>query len=249
MPPSAYTGRGEGARKRVEVGYARRPAITLRRLQRQLERLYEIDIDHDVEDFLITDAELARRIDNAPAARATTEKLLVRQAGDGLDLALYLDAGVVQRLQADDPTDHLHDDNLADLWLALEGVSHFVYLLWNARHARSVTLLELELQAEVDKYVTTALLCARQRAGRVPRELHRRLFEDVRFDSALDELGLERYRSANVYASMYCTALRDLYLRRPGREGMIPELRRFYRLGQSAKINRIHVHRHARRVS
>jgi len=196
---------------------------------------------------LITDAELAARIDQGDRTRAAREKLLVREARDGLDLALYLDSAIVARLREDDPMDRLHDDNLADLWLALEGVSHFVYLVWNARYARKVTLLELELQAEVDKYVTTALLCARQCAGRVPGELHRRLFEEVRFDAALDARGLERYRSANAYASMYCSVLRDLYLRRPGREGMIPELRRFYRLGQSAKIDRIHLHRHARR--
>ena len=37
--------------------------------------------------------------------------------------------------------------------LALEGVSHFLYLIWNASFDRSVTLLEMELQAEIDKFV------------------------------------------------------------------------------------------------
>jgi len=224
-------------------------AALLRGLQGLLATIYDAPAAHDVYDFLVTDAARAAALAGRAQPPETDEQLLLAEGDDGLELSLYLDAEVLRRLAAHCPLRALDELNLADYCTALEGVSHFHYVVWNADRAREISLLELELQAEVDKYVTTALLCARQRAGRVPRELHRRLFEDVRFDSALDELGLERYRSANVYASMYCTALRDLYLRRPGREGMIPELRRFYRLGQSAKINRIHVHRHARRVS
>ena len=45
-----------------------------------------------------------------------------------------------------------------------------------------MTLLELELQAEVDKYVLCAWLLREQGAGRFPRELHRVLFERAHVD-------------------------------------------------------------------
>ena len=67
----------------------------------------------------------------------------------------------------------LHDGNVADYWTALEGVSHFLYLAWNAGHDKPVSLLELEMQAEVDKYVASYWLMRRQFPGRFPAELRR----------------------------------------------------------------------------
>ena len=54
----------------------------------------------------------------------------------------------------------LDGENLADFWSALEGVSHFTYYAWNAARDKSVSLFELELQAEVDKFVTTSKAAA-----------------------------------------------------------------------------------------
>ncbi len=56
------------------------------------------------------------------------------------------------------PLVRLNESNVADYWTALEGVSHFHYFAWNAGHDKPVTLLELELQAEIDKYVASYLL-------------------------------------------------------------------------------------------
>ena len=75
--------------------------------------------------------------------------------------------------------------NLADYWTALEGVSHFMYLAWNAGHDRAVSLLELELQAEIDKYVASWWLLREQDPARFPAELHRLLFERTQIDAQL----------------------------------------------------------------
>lgn len=213
--------------------------MALARLQRQLERLYDVSVGHDVEDFLIHDPELARRLDSGPAARAVPEKLLVRETGDGVDVALYLDRELVERLQRDDPTERLHAGNLADFLTALEGVSHFLYLIWSASHERSVSLLELELQAEIDKFMLAAFLSARAAGGRVPTGLHRLLFDAPVFDPALNAELAERYRAANAYARRYCGWLQRRYLARRGDPGIMSELRRFYRLGHHGKLARI----------
>ena len=101
-----------------------------------------------------------------------------------MSMALYIDAAVLERLERRDPFAALTHENLADYLTAAEGVSHFVYVAWNAGHDKPVTLLELELQAEVDKYVLGAWLLREQIAGRFPRELHRALFERARVDPA-----------------------------------------------------------------
>ena len=70
--------------------------------------------------------------------------------------------------QRRDPLEALDEGNLADYCTALEGVSHFHYLVWSLARGRNVSLLELELQAEVDKYASAVALLTRQRAGRFP---------------------------------------------------------------------------------
>ena len=211
----------------------------LRKIQHHLERIYEVKVDEDVDQFLITEAALARHYDRGPSARDTPEKLLVHQESETLNLALYLDEALMERLHADDPTQHLHDGNLGTFWTVLEGISHFLYLVWNAGHGRSVTLFELELQAEVDKFVVAALLIGRQCGGRIPSALHPRLFARPVFDSNLDHATLIRYHRANHYASRYCALLQEHFLKRRRGAGIFNELRRFYRLMHRKKLDRI----------
>jgi hypothetical protein len=207
-------------------------------LQRYLERIYEVEIGYRVEDFLITDPMTALRLDTSPGARESDEKLLVLEADGTLDLSLYLDPGLVGRLRSDDPTARVHRGNLFDLATAVEGVSHFLLVAWSALNARRVSLLELEIQAEVDKYVTCALLWSRQSSGRLPAALHEWLFGAPRFDSALAHDELERYRRAHVWAARFCSGLERRYLQTGRGAAMMRELRRFYRLPREEKIRR-----------
>jgi hypothetical protein len=208
-------------------------------LQRQLERIYEIEIPHSVDDFLITDPGVLNNLQGNGESddSEVEERLLVVQDGDSLDIALYVDNEIVNRIAQDNPGSRLHAGNLADYCTAMEGVSHFLYLIWNARYERGVSLMELEMQAEIDKYVSTAFLFGQQGSGRVPSSLYRWLFEKPVFDPALDRESLERYRDANYYASRYCARLEKRYLRRNGQGGMFNDLRRLYRLTHRAKIS------------
>jgi len=211
----------------------------LAQLQRQLERIYEIEIPHSVDDFLFTDLEVLKNLQGHDEfdESVVEERLLVVQDGDHVDVALYMDSEVVNRLTQDDPGSCLHDGNLADYCTAMEGVSHFLYLIWNAGYERGVSRMELEMQAEIDKYVSTAVLFGQQASGRVPSSLHRWLFENPEFDSSLDRVSMERYRDANYYASKYCARLEKRYLRRDGQVGLLNDLRRLYRLTNRAKIS------------
>lgn len=165
--------------------------------------------------------------------------MLVHQDGEQIDVALYIDQAIVSRLKKDDPTERLHGGNLADFCTTLEGVSHFLYLTWNAGYERGVSLLELEMQAEVDKFVASAFLFGRQDSGYVPGTLSTWLFDTPCFDAELDPESLTRYQRANYYASKYCNYLENQFLRDRRGGSMVNELRRFYRLRQKQKIDRI----------
>ena len=210
--------------------------MALTRLQTMLSELYSLDVAYDVDDFLVTDERLADAID--VDGRQLDEKLLIVEEQGEASIALYVDSDVVERLRRNDPSKQLRRENLADFWTALEGVSHFLYYVWNAALEKSVTLMEMELQAEVDKFVGTALLLRRQ-CGRLPANLHRCLFDAPSFDGRLNPEELVRYRSANRYAGKYCKKLAPKLAAVSKPDGLREELCYFYRLAQPGKIEHI----------
>jgi hypothetical protein len=211
---------------------------TLASLQGALTEIYDLPATPDVRDFLMTDR---AGLCAAGDLRASDEQLIVAEEGDTLSMALYIDAAVLERLERCDPYEGLTQTNLADYLTVAEGVSHFVYVAWNTGYDKPVTLLELELQAEVDKYVLSAWLLREQGRGRFPRELHRALFERARIDAvaAAGRIGL--YQLASTYAARFCRRVgAKLSRRRHGvaREALT-ELRRFYRWGNVRKMRHI----------
>ena len=210
--------------------------MLLGKLQALLHDLYALDVGYGVDDFLITDSVVARALD--AGGRDVDEKLLIAEADGEAEVALYLERELLERLIERDPLTALDAENLADFWAALEGVSHFTYYAWNAQREKAVTLFELELQAEVDKFVTTGMLL-RQQSGREPHALHGWLFDKPRFDAKLRGEERERYVRANRYAGKYCQRLARASPRGAGDEGVQRELRRFYRLSQTSKLAHI----------
>jgi hypothetical protein len=215
--------------------------MLLRELQAWLERIYDLDVAADVDDFLITDRDQLSRWHKESAERALPEALLVNERANSLDIALYLDAVLLERLKQSAPMARLGEHNLEDFCTVLEGVSHFAYVVFAARANRSVSLLGLETQAEIDKYATSVLIVATQDGGRLPRRLHGALFDRVRYRDDLDTPTRRVYEAANRYAGRFCRRLEDRFLR-PRRvrvEGMLRELRTFYRLSDAEKLRLI----------
>jgi hypothetical protein len=213
--------------------------VKLNELQFELERIYDVSTPHRVEDFLLEDPIVASQLLPQAACDDCAERLLVAQGEDSVDVTLFLHRAVLARLRKDNPAQLLHAGNLQDFWFALEGVSHFLYLAWNAAFQRPITAFEMELVAEVDKFVATAALLQRQRGSVALRPLRRILFEAIRFRSNLDEGERQRYHEANRLASRYCGALEARYGQDPEDPELIRELRRFYRMSRDQKIHHI----------
>lgn len=215
------------------------PAATLGSLQDYLANLYELDLAFRVEDFLISDERLAQSLEGETYHPAT-EKLLIRETPDDVECSLFMDAGVLTRLDAGTPLSNLRMAQLEDFWTALEGVSHFLYLAWNVHHDRGIRGIELELQAEVDKYVVTMHLAAAQQAAELP-DIHTLLFEHTHLVPGLSEALGQRYRDASRSAAIYCRSLARRFSVLPHPD-LVRELRRFYRLDHSAKLRFIAQH-------
>jgi hypothetical protein len=203
---------------------------TLGRVQRGLETLYRVTTGVDVHDFVIDEAV---RDELAPQRKPREQMFAIEDRGE-MNLALFIDPAAIANLAKHDPGERLGDHNLGDFLLAVEGVSHFIYTIWCAQAERPVSQLELELQAEVDKYVT-CLLQTEAEAGMSER-LRLRLFGEAQYEPDLDSDERERYRAANDNAHRYASWLETAFVARRKIPEMLAELRRFYRDGLAAKL-------------
>lgn len=208
--------------------------MVLSRLQTLLGRIYDVEPPLDPAAYLVTDPSLVLHWQDEAA---TDEALFLREREGDLEVSLFVDGAVLSRLEDQDPFERLSDANLQDCCTALEGVSHLLYVAWSALRGRRVSLLELETQAEVDKFAALLVLASGE-GGEDPGRLHARLFERVRYADGLDEERLARYAHANRLAARYCARLARRWLGSgaAGHAGLFRELRAFYRLGHGAKL-------------
>ena len=202
------------------------------RIQAHLEAIYGLECGQRASAFVVGPAD-AKALGGTGRAE---EELLVSEEEDALSVALYFSPQLLERLGRFEhlPAAKLMGRMLGSYCELAEGVSHFVYLLQVAAQTRRVSLLELETQAEVDKFAICVL--ARWADGeRWARELLTRLFDRVSFRSGLSVAEAWRYAEANRVAKRYCSRLlRQVAERRL--EPFLAELRRSYRLGAQAKL-------------
>lgn len=179
----------------------------LRRIQRELEAFYGLERGPNVARF-VRDGDAGSR-----------EVVLVRQTDSELEMAVVLPPES-KRISV--------GGALNDVWLQVaEGVSHFIYLAERARVSLPVTKLELELQAEVDKFVLSLGFSTDS-----AEQLVERLFDSPRFLDAEDTEDGARYRLAHQLAARFVS--RAVVANDLGRAR--ERLRAFYRAGQAEKI-------------
>ena len=208
------------------------PTALLLDVQRRLESLYALEPESPVTDFLIAEEDAARY----PGGGSRT---LVKEDGGALSVGVVLEEGLCADLARDDPRVRLSGANLGPFCTLTEEVSHFLYVLFCARAERSVTQLELELQGEVDKYLTAVVFLSLQNEGAVSPRLRDLLFRRYRLAEGLSPERAERYRMASSLGERYCAHLEARFLRQSRLADLTREARRFYRLGQREKLEAI----------
>ncbi len=194
-------------------------------LQRQLEAVYRVDAP-DVRRFLIGREELETALGRAP--RGADEWVLMREHEDGgLDLAVYIAPEHREALSGRSHPGMALEACFRAFCAAVEGISHFLMLIERARRAEPISLLELETQAEVDKFV-----CAYLHHPRRAPEWRARLFRDARLHEGMTAAERERYREAGRLARAYSVHLDTL----PHTGARLDALRGFWRAPGSRRM-------------
>lgn len=214
-------------------------------IQKHLIDIYQLEPSEPVTNFLLDPQTFRLWQGNTPGnPNLIREQVILKEdtAEDLVQLGLYLHPEVLENLQNNRPDLELNRNNFADFCSAIEGVSHFLFVDHRAKLDLPLSAIELELQAEVDKFVTIFFYFhAQDEHFALTQEnqtlLLNQLFQAFRLRPHLSSAEIERYEMASNAAAKICKFLSDQYLRRkPKWNGLFEFLRKFYRRGFYGKI-------------
>ena len=118
-----------------------------------IKDLYALSAKYKAEHFVIRDV----HAEHAIGTRAATAALVVqdRAAEDELCLGIYLSTPVQKVLSDFRHWEHQRwtAKRVGAFLIAVEEVSHFNFLIYRHLHNRPVSHIELEAQAEIDKFI------------------------------------------------------------------------------------------------
>lgn len=203
-------------------------------LQDHLEAIYGIRCPERATAYVV-DPEVARQLGGSGK---THEELLVHEDGEELSLAICFTPEVLERMRRYEfgNVGTVLEQILESYCLLTEGVSHFLYLLQSALQDRKVSLLELEAQAEIDKFASCVLQRWADPDTGFLGDLFARLFDRVGYHAHLTPQERWRYEQANRLSRNYCKKLLPL-VRARRLDRFLAELRYSYRLGAAAKLD------------
>lgn len=163
-------------------------------------------------------------------------RTLVRETGRGVVACIYFPDAMIRQLEAYPPQCGVREQNQAAFATFVEEVDHLLVVAERSLREWPVSLFELELHANVSKYLVLARflagsssrLCADRRLW-----LRRRLFDDVRFCDDDPEVR-RRYRDAARWTVQFLDGLSAL-----DPAAGIATLRRFHAVGVAEKLRLI----------
>jgi hypothetical protein len=214
--------------------------MLIEKVQQYFEKLYDIRSNHRAINYLVDHHQAIKLLSLHPDAPIPDEMFLVSQNDDDeAEIALYLHPKIIQNLEKNNPFININENNLNDFCLMMEGVSHFSYFLYQTDQDHKITQLEMELQAEIDKFMMFYIYLESVNDPKFCKNLFDQLFEKF---SLLENLNYEeqhRYLQASSLAARYCNKLKEYFPNRENIPELITELRSLYRLNQQDKIHHI----------
>jgi hypothetical protein len=160
-------------------------------------------------------------------------RLLVRETGAGVRACIYYPDAMIRRLEEKPPQRGLDEDNVDAFAILVEELDHLLVAAERAHAGRSVSLLELEVQANVSKDLVLSRFMAR-RENRLDPDRRSWLRHHLFYARAYcddDPTIRERYDEASRMALRFLQSLERL-----PRTGRVQSLRRFHRASLAGKI-------------
>ncbi|KKM95256.1 hypothetical protein LCGC14_1190050 [marine sediment metagenome] len=213
-------------------------------LQRKIEKTYALDTGiTNIEEFVIGNKgykkfyakEKIKTVVNNSYSRS---QVFIRDVGNTLKISIYYPDELIKVLEDNDPRIGLHDDNIDACASFVEELDHFLFIAQNFKLNRPFSLLELELQANVTKYLVLKYFIALQsksiRLSKSDKEyIRHHLFYKRKYDTD-DPSERKRYEDAKIFGIIYTKYIDFL-----SHEDRLRDLRKFSRMTCSSKIRHI----------
>ncbi len=170
------------------------------------------------------------------SAAVRSAKTLVREAGGGTAVCVYLPDSLIHCLEAFPPQHGLGTENLDAFATFVEEIDHLLVVAERALQRRPVSLFALELHANVSKYLVLARFLAGSRDSLEPSRqqwLRHRLFDAMRFSDE-DPAVRDRYRDAARWARRLLNGIAPL-----SRAERVDALRQFHTSSLSEQLRQI----------
>jgi hypothetical protein len=196
----------------------------------------------DIAEFVIGDRGYRRLYASRTIHRSAASpygagaQTLVRQTESDVLACIYFPDAMIRHLEANPPQRGLNADNTAPFATFVEEIDHLLLIAECASLRRGVSLFEMELHANVSKYLVLSRFLAGKRNRLAPQQriwLRDQLFDKNQFHDA-DAGVRERYRDAAHWAARFvgCLALLEPAAR-------LEALRRFHAADSRTKLELI----------
>jgi hypothetical protein len=173
----------------------------LQSIEQRLLSFYGTSIGLYASDFVIDDDKLNQISEAHILPAPQRAQLLFTHCDQQMDIAIYVSDYLKEELISTSPLTQLTHHNLDAFCVLIEEISHFHLLTQKATEQIPVSQLELEWQAEMDKFLICSGLLFEQTADPHYLPLARKLFDHARFPASPDQ---QRYIAANDLAAFFC---------------------------------------------
>jgi hypothetical protein len=191
-----------------------------------MERVYRLEPSPPAETFFIEGPTVRKYLGPSHPLNGAEEVVVMVRRGPHLRVGLYFEKSLRRRISF---SQNLTFHQLATL---IEGISHLLLILDRCRRDSRLSQLELELQAEVDKFLFLRL--AESESLRQGSKIHLEAEANLK---GLDSSRKNTYETARRLANRYCRHLEETYLGSRSMDPLWEELRGFYRMSHWKKLN------------
>ncbi len=219
-----------------------RPPL-INELQRKIEKTYALDTGiTNIEQYIIGDKGYeklyAKETIETVVHSSSGARVLIRDGEHSLKVSIYYPDALIRKLEDNEPRVGIHDDNIDLCASFVEELDHFLFIARNYKLNRPFSLLELELQANVTKYLVLKYFVALQnksiKLSNYDKEYIRyHLFYKRKYDIE-DSSERKRYEDAGKFGMIYTKHI-DLL----SQEDRLRDLRQFSRMTCPSKIKHI----------
>lgn len=150
-------------------------------LQRKIEEIYRLHTCPEAQKYVLSPKEFKKFIKSSQSPQ-----VIYVDEGEDATMGIYLGKNLFHQIRNKSKV-----FSFQDFCVMAEEVSHFIYLIWSKSNEKKINLLDLEIQAEIDKFVLASHFF------RSEDVIFKKMFETFTLRKNLHKDEQDRYFTAN----------------------------------------------------